>query len=86
MLKRTLVIDPTRLLDAVSHSPLESLDAPLGECDTDDGDVKCSAFHHRVKRWEDHLVGKIAGHAVDHKSIGLGSAHQALSFLAADIS
>ena len=45
------------------------LEAPLRKCDADDGDVEGSAFHHRIESGEDHLVGEIAGGAINHKSV-----------------
>src|SRR5579872_5791779 len=78
MLEGPLVVDPSRLLDAVRHAFLQSLQRPLRKCDADDRNVEVSTFHHRIESGKDHFVGEITRHTVDHKSIRLRGAHQRL--------
>ncbi len=69
MLKRALVIDSARSLDAVRHPLVQTLQTPLREGDADDRNFERAALRHRIERREDHLVGQIARHAEDHQRI-----------------
>src|ERR1700739_568803 len=83
MLEGTLVVNPARLPDAVRHSFLQTLQRPLRKCDAYDGTVEHSAVDHRIECGEDHLVSEIARYAINHKSIGMRSAHEPPFFLVA---
>ena len=79
----TLVINPARSLDAVGHTSVQTLEAPLGEGDTDYRDLEDIAFHHGIECREDHLVGEIACHAVEHQRVRAGGRHRTRPFLGA---
>ena len=78
MVEGTLVIDPARALDAVRHAFVQTRQTPLREGDADYRDLEGAAFHHRIERREDHLVGEIARHTEEHQRVRTGGGHQSL--------
>ena len=75
MVEGTLVVDPARLFYAFRHALVQTGQAPLREGDADYRDVKSAAFHHRIKRRKNHLVGEIARHPEEYQCVRTGSSH-----------
>ena len=63
------------LLDAVTRSGLELVEAPTGFRYPDDRHVKVTALRHRLQRREYLLVGEIARSAEKDQRVGVESTH-----------
>jgi hypothetical protein len=81
MMKRPLVIDPTRSLYAICHAFPQTRQTPFREGDTDYRDFEGTSFRHCIECGKDHFVGEIARHTEEHKRIRTGGSHQAASFV-----
>ena len=77
MLQRSRVVDSSRLLDAIYRAPVQTLDTPLREGDSDDRHVERALLRQSVKRWKDHLVGQVARHSEQNQSVRVFYHHQA---------
>lgn len=66
------------LLDAVTRSGLQLVEAPTGFRYPDDRHVKVTALRHRLQRWEYLLVGEIARRAEKDQRVRVGITHSLL--------
>ena len=62
-------------LQAVLGAGLELVQVPARLGHADDRHVEVAAFHHRLQRREDFLVGQVAGGAEKHQGVGTGIVH-----------
>jgi hypothetical protein len=67
------------LLDAVARPRLQLREAPAALGDADDRHRELAAFHHRLQRRKDLLVGKIAGCAEEDQRVAGCGAHAGFS-------
>ena len=65
-------IEPAVLLEAVVRPGPELVEVPTGLGHADDRHVEVAAFHHRLQRREDFLVGQIARGAEEDQGVGMG--------------
>ena len=61
-------IEAAMLLQAVLRPGLELVEIPAGLGHADDRHVEMAAFHHRLQRREDLLVGQVAGGAEENQA------------------
>jgi hypothetical protein len=66
------------LLDAVTRSGLQLVEAPTGFRYPDDRHVKVTALRHRLQRWEYLLVGEIARRTEKDQRVRVGITHSLL--------
>ncbi len=70
-------IESAVFLQAVLRPGLELVQVPARLGHADDRHVEIAAFHHRLQRREDLLVGQVAGGPEEDQRVGMGCVHDA---------
>src|ERR1700722_11259072 len=68
------------LLDAVGGPCAELIEIPALFCNADHRHIEIAAFHHRMQRREDLLVGEVAGRTEENEGVRMEIIH-GISFL-----
>ena len=69
-------VESAVVLEAVARPGPELVEVPAGLGHADDRHVEVAAFHHRLQRREDFLVGQIARGAEEDQGVGMGMSHR----------